>query len=290
MPETTNQQLAGNFHMTATCKICEAPTDHFGRQLVLAKFDAEYRRCRDCGYVFIVDPHWLDEAYSNAIAALDTGIVTRNLWLADATSALLALSLRDVRRTLDFGGGSGLLVRLMRDRGHDFSWYDAYCPNVLAAGFEAAPDDQFDMVTAFELFEHLLEPIASIERLRAMAPVIVFSTELVPAGVRGPDKWWYFAPESGQHIGFFTVASLTILARRFGLELSTNGRNLHVLAPHRVSSALLSVLGKPSRASWLAKYGIRRSLAHRDAALLQARLRTAGAPGEPQEHGRSSGL
>lgn len=263
--------------MDPACKICGSATTHFGRQLVLGQFEAEYRRCAKCGYVFIVDPHWLEQAYSTAIAALDTGIVTRNLWLADATSALLGLSLRNVRRTLDFGAGTGLLVRLMRDRGHDFSWHDAYSPNLLARGFESDLEGQFDMVTAFELVEHLPEPVATVERLRSLAPIILISTELVPSSACSVDDWWYYAPESGQHIGFFTEASLATLAERLGLRLSTNGRNLHVLAPHGISPAVLRALRKPTRAKWLAWAGIHRSLAHQDAELLQARLQ-AGQP------------
>ncbi len=261
--------------MNPPCKICEAATTHFGRQLVLGQFQAEYRRCDQCGYVFIVDPHWLEQAYSTAIAALDTGIVTRNLWLADATSALLGLSFRNVRRTLDFGAGTGLLVRLMRDRGHDFSWHDEYSPNLLAGGFEADLNAQFDMVTAFELVEHLPEPVTTAEKLRSLAPIILISTELMPSSVRGVDDWWYYAPESGQHIGFFTETSLATLAERLGLRLSTNGRNLHVLAPQNVSQTLLRALRKPARARWLARPGIRSSLAHSDAKLLQARLQTS---------------
>ena len=263
--------------MNPRCKICEAATRHFGQQLVLMRHLAEYRQCEACGYVFIVEPHWLEEAYSTAIAALDTGIVTRNLWLADATSALLGLSLRHVRRSLDYGGGSGLLVRLMRDRGHDFHWHDAYSPNLLAGGFESDAGATYDMLTAFELVEHLDEPVATIDAMHALAPVLVVSTELLPAGTSGVDDWWYFAPESGQHIGFFTTRSLAILAERLGLTLSSNLRNLHVLAPRPVSKGLLRVLRKPSRARWLARAGIRRSLAHQDADVLQRRLRSHGA-------------
>jgi len=266
--------------MNPACKICGAATAHFGRQVVLGRFQAEYRRCGTCGYVFVVDPHWLELAYSTAISALDTGIVTRNRWLADATCALLGLSLRDVRRTLDFGGGSGLLVRLMRDRGHDFRWYDAYSPNLLARGFEGDPAGRYDMVTAFELVEHLPDPMATFEQLRSLAPVVVISTELLPPTRQVLDDWWYYAPESGQHIGFFTHASLATVAERLGLRLSSNGCNLHVLAPRTVSPVLLNALRKPARARWLARPGIGKSLAHRDAAWLQSRLQ-AGQP-EPE--------
>ncbi len=259
--------------MSPACKICEAPTVHFGQQRILGQYLAEYRRCQACGYVFVVDPHWLEHAYSTAIAALDTGIVTRNLWLADVMSALLGTSLRKTRRTLDFGAGTGLLVRLMRDRGHDFHWYDAYSPNLLARGFESELSARFDLVTAFELVEHLPDPVATFDALHLLAPVIVISTELLPESASELDDWWYYAPESGQHIGFFTSNSLQVLARRLGLTLSSNGRNLHVLAPQAISTRLLRALRKPARARWLAWPGLRKSLAHADAVLLQSRLR-----------------
>ena len=264
------------FAMDPACKVCAAPTDHFGTQPVLRRHQAEYRRCRACGYIFVVDPHWLAEAYATAIAALDTGIATRNLWLADATTALLGLSLRGVRHAIDYGGGSGLLVRLLRDRGHDFYWHDGYSPNLLAIGFEADLARRYDLATAFELVEHLPDPVAGFDTLHALAPILLVSTELLPDPAPALDRWWYYAPEAGQHIGFFTRRSLAVIAERLQLKLSSNDRNLHVLAADAVSPMLLRALRKPQRAAWLAPVGRRRSLAHHDADQIQARLREHG--------------
>jgi hypothetical protein len=270
--------------MTPRCLVCDSATAHVGRQPVLGRHMAEYRRCQHCGYLFIVEPHWLDEAYATAIAALDTGIVTRNLWLADATTTLLGTSLHGARRSIDYGGGTGLLVRLMRDRGHDFRWHDAYSPNLLAIGLEADLSQRYDLATAFELFEHLPDPVGTATILRKLAPTLLLSTELVPEPLPALDRWWYFAPEAGQHIGFFTRRSLELVAERLGLRLSSNGRNLHVLAPGRISGTLLRALRKPTRARVLSLAGRRRSLAHRDAHELQQQLREQ----KLQEHQQST--
>jgi len=260
------------------CKICEQPTEAFGTLLILGKYTAEYRRCTHCGYVCTPSPHWLEEAYSSAIAALDTGIVVRNLWLADVTSVLLRFSLPASGRAIDFGGGSGLFVRLMRDRGHDFHWLDPHCPNLLAIGFEASTDARYDLATAFELVEHLPDPLTTFAQLATLAPRILLSTELLPATGNRPGEWPYYAPESGQHIGFFTRRSLEIVAERLGKRLSSSGRNLHVLADTPVSEPLLKWLESHRWARRLGRLGRRRPLTWRDSAMLQARLRAASVP------------
>lgn len=258
--------------MTPRCLVCDSATRPVGHQRVLGRHQAEYRCCQACGYLFIVEPHWLDEAYATAIAALDTGIVTRNLWLADATTALLGTGWRGVRRSIDYGGGTGLLVRLMRDRGHDFRWHDAYSPNLLAIGFEADLSQRYDLATAFELVEHLPDPMAVFATLGDLAPTVLVSTELLPDPLPALDRWWYFAPEAGQHIGFFSRRSFEVVAERLGRRLSTNGRNLHVIAAEPVRATVLRALRKPRGARLLAPLGRRRSLAHADAAALQAAL------------------
>ena len=81
-----------------TCKLCGGDTQLFGELIVLGHHRARYLRCEACSYVFVEAPDWLDEAYADhAITALDTGIVVRNLWLADAVDALLRWRFRKVR-------------------------------------------------------------------------------------------------------------------------------------------------------------------------------------------------
>lgn len=247
-----------------TCKLCGGDTRLFGELIVLGHHRARYLRCEACSYVFVEAPDWLDEAYADhAITALDTGIVVRNLWLADAVDALLRWRFRKVRTALDYGAGTGLFVRLMRDRGHDFRWSDPYCENLFARGFEAGDSETFDLVTCFEVAEHLTEPLPVFRQLTERAPILILTTELLPGNNPRPGEWHYYAPETGQHVGFYTQASLQALAGKLGRHFASDGRMLHaftaepldprwlrVVAKQRHARRLLRMAGKHARLTW----------------------------------------
>lgn len=71
------------------CPVCAGPMKHCFSAQVLGKYQADYEVCDQCGYLRAHDPHWLDEAYSSAIAAADTGLVMRNLAVASKLTGVL---------------------------------------------------------------------------------------------------------------------------------------------------------------------------------------------------------
>ena len=53
------------------------------------------------------------------------------------------------------------------------------------------PGVRIDIVTAFEVFEHLTNPLVEIEKMLKYAENIIFSTVLVPKNVTDFKDWWF---------------------------------------------------------------------------------------------------
>lgn len=226
----------------ALCKICQNSSDCYGETKLLNKYQVSYFKCRACGFIQTEEPYWLDEAYTKAINHSDVGILSRNKHLADTSRALINLYFNRQGRFLDYGGGYGIFVRMMRDFGFDFYRYDRYCENLFANGhdFSEAGPGQFELLTSFELFEHLAEPRDDVSRMKCYADNMLFTTNLLPAASPKLDEWWYFGKEHGQHISFYTRKSLEILAESLSLKLVSNNSTMHLFTSRSIPAALFS--------------------------------------------------
>lgn len=228
--------------MNVPCPLCNGSARDLGTQRVLGRHDVAYAECTSCRLIFTEKPYWLAEAYAHAISQLDTGAVERNQICARLTLMVsAALGLSPHARCLDFGGGHGVFVRMMRDRGLDFSWYDAHAENLYARGFEGTPDQPSALVTAFEVVEHFAEPAADWARVFAARPETVLVGTVLHHGHE--PGWWYYLLESGQHVAFYAVETMSLLADRFGYEVEAGPEYTLFLrrdrAPSRARRALL---------------------------------------------------
>jgi hypothetical protein len=226
----------------------------------------EFYRCSLCGYICTEDPYWLEEAYSAAITGSDLGLVRRNSRLATITRVLLTIFFDSKGCFLDFAGGYGLFVRMMRDRGFDFKWYDRYCSNLFANGFAADLDagNNYSLVTAFEVFEHLVDPASGLETLLKQSKNILFTTDLLPEPAPKPEEWWYYGLEHGQHISFYTRKSLQLLAEKKGLNFYSNGATVHLMTEKKLPVMLFFLLARYKTASLLAPLLLNKSLLNDD--------------------------
>lgn len=219
-----------------TCRACGTATSRYAMSGVVLSHHIDYFECDTCGYLQTEWPFWLEEAYSRPINTSDTGIVARNV--ANARIVLGSLWLLGCLkgRVVDYAGGCGLLVRMLRDYGVDALWSDRYCNNILASGFEHG-GEKAELVTAFEAFEHFLDPERELGEMIKIAPNILLSTQLIPEPTPAQDAWWYFGKEHGQHIGFFRLSTLELLAQKYGKVLWTNGTSYHLLTDSAASNA-----------------------------------------------------
>jgi 2-polyprenyl-3-methyl-5-hydroxy-6-metoxy-1,4-benzoquinol methylase len=232
--------------MMEDCPICGRERRACFEATILNKFTVKYFFCRGCGLLQTESPYWLEEAYQRAILDIDTGLVSRNIALSKRLSPLLFFALGKAEPYLDIAGGYGLLTRLMRDIGFDFYWSDPYCENIFAKGFASPPPGhitRFAALTAFEVLEHVHDPVAFLEgHFRQSRPsMMIMSTELFAGDPPSPNRWWYYALGGGQHISFYQRKTLDALADRLSLRAySSNG--LHILSKRVYSARLMRMM------------------------------------------------
>lgn len=223
------------------CKICQSATKEIASLQVLQKYAVAYHRCTACDFIQTDEPHWLKEAYTNAITSLDIGLVSRNQYLLSVVPRIIDHAFPEGKIFVDYGGGYGMFVRMMRDAGYDFYRQDIYCENLFARHFDIAdaPAQRFDLLTAFEVFEHLADPVAEIKKMLGLSDHLVFSTELSDRHLEDFTSWWYVAPQTGQHIAFYNSKTFARIASALSLNFYTNGNNLHILTRKVLPSASL---------------------------------------------------
>jgi hypothetical protein len=228
------------------CNVCSHSSDLFEKAQVLNKYDVNYFRCKNCGFIQTEKPYWLDEAYTDAITKSDLGLISRNSALSRISKGIITTLFDSKAKFVDYGGGYGMFVRMMRDFGFDYYRFDKFCTNLFAVGFDADLKDknQYELITAFEVFEHLTNPLDEIESMLQFSKNILFSTFLVPSNNPKPSEWWYYGLDHGQHISFFTLQSLRIIAERFSLNLYSNGNSLHLLTEKKIPAIWFNLISR----------------------------------------------
>lgn len=238
--------------MSESCRLCGGGTAMAFDARVLSKYQVAFYRCLECRSLQTEQPYWLQDAYSSAITALDTGAVGRNL-ICQAGITAIARTLHLGGRFFDFGGGSGLLCRLLRDRGCDAYFYDKYAEPLYARGFVLQPGVaqalSIDLVSAIEVFEHCERPDAQLSELFSIRPKVLVATT-VPYEENGP-AWWYLSLQTGQHVFFYSQRALKLVAKKFGYAYLNEGMF------HIFSQNPLSVVQKIALKYSLSRMGLR---------------------------------
>ncbi len=231
-------------HITPTrCWICSGATRKIFQKAILQKYDVDFFRCARCGFMQTVEPTWLEEAYASPLVSFDTGAIRRPIESAVITEDLINTAFNPTARFLDYGGAYGVFTRIMRDKGYDFYRQDKYAENLFARHFdiEDLPPPlmqstegrhPFELITAFEVAEHLPQPLDTFAELFKLGKNLLLSTDLQPI-LKDPSNaselsnWWYLCALEGQHVSFYTHESMLFLAKKFKRNYTTF-KNFHL--------------------------------------------------------------
>ncbi len=192
-----------------------------GTFLPLAGEPVYYCLCRTCGYLFApmfqdwTRERFLERIYNDDYIAVDPDYTEGRPQQNRGDLNTMFGPHKGLFSHLDFGGGDGHLSRLLREDGWDSSSWDPFFdPGSSLDG------RKFDLITAFEVFEHAPDPHAMMRQLTSAAhegTFIYFSTFVHDKAVRLNERinWWYVGPRNG-HVGVFSRHSLGLLGDRFG--------------------------------------------------------------------------
>lgn len=241
------------------CPICKTQGKEIFKGKILQKYEVQYYQCPTCAFIYTESPYWLPEAYggNNAIVEIDTGIMQRNVTDVLLVNMLVKLCFGTGKCFLDWGGGYGIFTRMMRDLGYNWLWYDKYSDNLVARGFEycsSKESEKIDLITAFELFEHFDNPKKEIQRLLSISKSILFSTEIYDDGFKYKqfNDWWYYAPQTGQHISFYSKETLKYLAEINQINYYKINDCMHLFTDQKISKWKLNLLSNTK--CWILPY------------------------------------
>lgn len=135
------------------------------------------------------------------------------------------------------------MVRLLRNLGIRAFWHDEYAKNIFAKSYYDTLQSTYDLIISFEVFEHLPNPLQTLESMLQKSKNILFSTLLIPEDIpkyHGEKIWWYYGFEHGQHISFYTQEALSYLAKKHNLYYY-GYQDIHIISQHQINQFIFKI-------------------------------------------------
>jgi len=227
---------------TTACKICGAAAplhgvvdfnksceSSNGVHFPLSGVQVWYHRCTECRFLFSEQfDHWtpamfrrhIYESYPLVDPEMDGTRAKR-----EAIPLLALAGQVKASRVLDYGGGEGTLTRIMTGNGYEATSWDP-----MRDGTLSPPPASFDIVTAYEVFEHTPTPSRTCQEALSFARpggLFLFSTLISDELRTQACDHWYISPRNG-HISIHTTHSLRRLFAQLGWRVRHHGSSHHM--------------------------------------------------------------
>jgi len=204
-----------------------------GKFFPLAGIPVYYVLCNNCGFSFApAIASWkLEEfeqkIYNDEYILVDPDYIETRPRANAAHLISMFGDRADSIKHLDYGGGGGLLVKLLRESNWQSTSYDPFVDRNVGIGQLG----KFDLITAFEVFEHVPDVQGLMSNLCSLLSpngIVLFSTLLSDGNIHSGQRinWWYASPRNG-HISLFSRKSLTILAQNNGFCFGSLSEGFH---------------------------------------------------------------
>lgn len=225
----------GKSHTFDVVDFNKACSDLRGPFSKLSGIPVYYYVCTDCQFCFAPEiAAWdlkvfEDKIYNADYVLVDPDYVeSRPQSNAQTLIQLFGMDGSKVRH-LDFGGGSGLMSRVLNESGWNSTTYDPFVDRSV----DPASLGRFDLITAFEVFEHVPDAVGLIHDLsRLLKPdgIVLFSTLISDGNIVETERlnWWYASPRNG-HISLFSKKSLEVLAAKEAFGFGSFSNVFHAL-------------------------------------------------------------
>lgn len=209
-----------------SCKICFHNID----TIIDAQPGEKYNYCKKCSFIFINEEKYLPAKEEKKIYLFHNNTSDNegyvHMFKEFIQKSILPYQNR-IKTALDFGCGHGpILASLLKEKGFEVDIYDIYF-----APEKIYENKKYDLITTTEVVEHLKNPLATINHLKAHLNkngILAIMTLFHPENEENFKNWWY--KNDVTHIAFYSPNTLRCIAKILDLKvLMIDDKNICVL-------------------------------------------------------------